>query len=1052
MRKSLLLGIAAMALCWGNVSETKASMSYYDVVVDNVYYRISTDSLDEEHPDGYAYVSGLADYSVHDVTVKGYVEYEGLTYHVKSMQGSSFSGANVLRAVTIEEGIEEIGQYVFQNCDSLVSVTLPSTVYSLGKYTFSGCGQLTSVNLPEGITQLRDYTFRNCYSLREITLPQSLTAIGNYVFDSSGLTSITIPSNVASIGTGAFDDCDNLKDFQCDAVTPPTLGSSSFLPQNVVITVPQGSAEAYYSASYWSERIIINGEPLHLTLNVQTPGGLADMILSQTANFRDVNELTVTGSLNDEDFNTIKSRLTGLLSLDLSGTDVTAIPEELLYNNMIIRSVVLPSQLQSIGNYAFYNCYSLENVAFPQTLTYLGSYAFYNCSSITEVEIPGTVYNILDGTFSYCANLQSLKLNEGLAYIGPDAFSNCSVLENVTFPTTLQTIMSYAFAHTSLQSAILNEGLTYLGYAAFYDCANLSKIEMPSTLLQCDDIFNGYDYLTEVVCKAAVPPMVENDWANSVPSGCTLYVPQLLINEYKQAEGWDGFGANIKPIEGYEPEGIYITTNSNVNVLADARPTNTPDLVIYADLGNNNTAGGKMSVENGGVFSVHDFMMQIDRDGYYYADYGNYKESNNTALLTNSQMRADSVMTQMGLYNDLWHFISFPYDVKVSDIAIADDTRWVVRKYAGENRAAGLMDTTWVNLTEDSVMHAYEGYIIMTDRDDDYYPMVVFPAQNNTNKNNIFSTSAVEIALKEYQAEFAHNRSWNLIGNPYPCFYDTRRMQFNAPFTVWNGYGYTAYTTTDDAYILQPFEAFFVQRPVDSGSITFAAEGRQLTSVAAENLLMAYANGQVKRSVINLTLGNEEYTDKARVVINGEAVRAYEMTRDASKFMSSNTAVPQLYSIEADGNYAINERPMGDGKVSLGAYFGKAGSYTLALANVSGENVTLIDLYENKKCNLNAGEYTFTAEQGTCNDRFVLDLATTPTGINGVTTGGDGTGVSVSDGVITVGNADGAAVEVYTIGGSLVGKTNAANAEFNVDGGVYIVKVGGKSHKVVVND
>ena len=69
-----------------------------------------------------------------------------------------------------------------------------------------------------------------------------------------------------------------------------------------------------------------------------------------------------------------------------------------------------------------------------------------------------------------------------------------------------------------------------------------------------------------------------------------------------------------------------------------------------------------------------------------------------------------------------------------------------------------------------------------------------------------------------------------------------------------------------------------------------------------------------------------------------------------------------------------------------------------------------------------------------------------------MTTGGDGTGVSVSDGVITVGNADGAAVEVYTIGGSLVGKTNAANAEFNVDGGVYIVKVGGKSHKVVVND
>lgn len=1051
MRKSLLLCIVAVALSIGNALEAKAA--YYDVVVDNVNYRISTDSIDEQHRTGYAYVRGLADQAVQDLVIKGYIDYQDTTYHVKSIQGSAFSNVNSLRTVTIEDGLEEIGQNAFSYCDSLQSVTLPSTVYSLGQSTFYDCDNLEEVNLPEGITMLRDYTFYNCYSLKSITLPQSLTEIGSYVFRECGLTTMTVPANVTSIGVGAFDECYNMTSFVCDAVTPPALAGLTF-PSNMVIVVPEGSAEAYYNAANWNNYIIINGEPLHLTLDVQTPGGLADMILSQTENFRDVNELTVTGSLNDEDLNTIKERLTGLLVLDMSGTDVRAIPDYFLSGNINIRSIILPLQLESIGSDAFSQCSSLGNVVLPQTLTSIGSSAFNSCASITEMAIPGTVNSVQSYAFSYCSNLKSLTLSEGVASIENMAFGECTALENISFPSTLRTIENEAFLNTAIKSVALNEGLCVMGDGVFSQCVNLQRIELPNTLYRCNNIFWRCTNLTEIVCKAATPPVTDLDDWSDLPSNCTLYVPQILMNEYKQAKGWDDFGTNIQPIEGYEPENIIIAADREVNFLADARPTNNPNLTIHADFTNSTNTGGRMSVEKGDVFSVHYFTMQTDRDYYYLSATGNERENNNSALLTNTQMRADSVFNYMALYNDQWHFVSFPYDIKVSEIEVPSDTRWVIRKYAGENRAAGLMDTTWVDLTADSVMHANEGYIIMTNRDDNNYPVFSFMAQNNTNKNNIFSTGAVEIALKEYQSEFAHNRSWNLIGNPYPCFYDTRRMDFNAPFTVWNGYGYTAYSTIDDAYILQPFEAFFVQRPVDSSSITFNPEGRQLTSAVTEIQPAAYVSAAkaVKRSVINLTLGDETYTDKARVVINEDAAKAYEMTRDASKFMSSNTSVPQLYSVEADGNYAINERPMGDGKVALGTYFGKAGTYTLALGSVIGGNVTLIDLYEDKTCNLNAGAYTFTAEQGSYNDRFVLDLVGTPTGVDGLVGDQDGVNVSVSDGTITVGNAANATVEVYTVGGSLVGKADTTTAEFNVAGGVYIIKVGGKSYKVVVAD
>lgn len=1047
MRKSLLLCIVAVALSIGNALEARAA--YYDVVVDNVNYRISTDSIDEQHRTGYAYVRGLADQAVQDLVIKGYIDYQDTTYHVKSIQGSAFYNNDNIRTVTIEEGLEEIGQNAFDDCDNLQSVVLPSTVYSLGERTFYSCDALTTVNLPEGMTELRSETFRSCYALSNIVLPQSLTTIRNTAFRNCGLIEVVIPANVTIIEGDAFD-CASLTSLICEAVVPPTIDYYTFHENLRTVTVPKGSAEAYYNAAYWNQKIIINGEPLHMTLDVQTPGGLADMILTQTENFRDVNELTVTGSLNAEDLSTISSRLTGMYALDMGGTDVKAIPNNFMNSRSYLETIVLPSQLESIGSQAFDDCKVLGNVVLPQTLAQMGNYAFSSCTAMTEIEIPGSLSAIPSQAFEGCSNLRKVTFNEGLTSIGSSAFQDCTNIENLAFPSTLRFIDSWAFGYLQrITSVVVNEGVTRLGGAVFYDCNNLLKIELPSTLTDCGDVFSNCDNITELVCKAAVPPVT--NWNN----GCsaTLYVPQLLINEYKQAEGWDSF-TNIKPIEGYEPDNINIMPRVCVNFLSDARPTNTPDLTIHADFTNSTNTGGRMSVEKGDVFSVHYFTMQTDRDYYYLSATGNERENNNSALLTNTQMRADSVFNYMALYNDQWHFVSFPYDVKVSEIEVSSDTRWVIRKYAGENRAAGLMDTTWVDLTADSVMHANEGYIIMTNRDDNYYPVFSFMAQNNTNKNNIFSTGAVEIALKEYQSEFAHNRSWNLIGNPYPCFYDTRRMDFNAPFTVWNGYGYTAYSTIDDAYILQPFEAFFVQRPVDSSSITFNPEGRQLTSAVTEIQPAAYVSAAkaVKRSVINLTLGDETYTDKARVVINEDAAKAYEMTRDASKFMSSNTSVPQLYSVEADGNYAINERPMGDGKVALGTYFGKAGTYTLALGSVIGGNVTLIDLYEDKTCSLNAGAYTFTAEQGSYNDRFVLDLVGTPTGVDGLVGDLDGVNVSVSDGTITVGNAANATVEVYTVGGSLVGKADTTTAEFNVAGGVYIIKVGGKSYKVVVAD
>ena len=78
----------------------------------------------------------------------------------------------------------------------------------------------------------------------------------------------------------------------------------------------------------------------------------------------------------------------------------------------------------------------------------------------------------------------------------------------------------------------------------------------------------------------------------------------------------------------------------------------------------------------------------------------------------------------------------------------------------------------------------------------------------------------------------------------------------------------------------------------------------------------------------------------------------YEISRDAAKFMSDDKDVPQLFTLDATSKYyAINERPLGNGIVSVGIYTGKSGTYTLSLvdATVTADEVILTDKTDRKR-------------------------------------------------------------------------------------------------------
>lgn len=150
--------------------------------------------------------------------------------------------------------------------------------------------------------------------------------------------------------------------------------------------------------------------------------------------------------------------------------------------------IKLPATVRVIHDEAFRGSYNVRNVTLPNRLTYIGKKAFSG-STVILTHIPGTVKDISEMAFFQCKNIKQLTVGEGLETIGEGAFS-CSTLERITLPSTLKEV----------------------GKEAFYLCSKLR----------------------DVVCKAAVPPVLGQDALKDVDlSRVVLHVPAKSVDTYR---------------------------------------------------------------------------------------------------------------------------------------------------------------------------------------------------------------------------------------------------------------------------------------------------------------------------------------------------------------------------------------------------------------------------------------------------------------------------------------------------------------------------------------
>lgn len=568
-----------------------------------------------------------------------------------------------------------------------------------------------------------------------------------------------------------------------------------------------------------------------------------------------------------------------------------------------------------------------------------------------------------------------------------------------------------------MESLVLNEGLERLEDGSFNVCHLLTDVVIPSSVTFCSGAFSNCIGLKHLRVLAVIPPTTggSGPMSNVNLNDVTLHVPYWSTTEYLDASGWSQF-KTVEP--SYDmPQNIIINKDFDFALTQDIPEDYRPNINLvrtgngYTDKwGYSNCFHGNLTIGSRSKLPVNDFKMtyspyakRVMDQHYYDLDRGNDRwertSYNATSLIVKGEMRAENVNLEMLVQKKEWQFVCFPFDVNMSDITPLDPTtQWVIREYSGEKRAAQAMDETWVNVPSDGVLKAGKGYVMHCynknsfENSDDIAAFSVTPVKESVNRQAIFLSTDRTVALEENLSEFEHDRSWNFIGNPYPSYYDTRFLDFTAPITVWNRRigKYMAYSPVDDKYILCPGESFFVQRPVDQESITFLNGGRQTYRYArtleVEESLSRPTMVLAPRKVYNILLNGEESVDRTRIVINESATFEYELSRDAGKFMGGNPEGSLLYSLNGDVRYAINERPLGGGIVDLGMSIGLSGTYTLSLAEVSEDEVYLLDRETGKTVLLTAEGYTFTAAAGEVTSRFAILFSNNVTGIEAVET------------------------------------------------------------------
>ena len=386
-------------------------------------------------------VTSLGEWAFHKCTsLESFVIPSG----VKSIPKCLFYDCSKLNSVTIHNQVASIGSSAFFGCSILKTLSIPDSVQTIGYYAFGGCNELETINIPDGVTKIPEHAFLSCYALKKLDIPQSVTEIGRAAFDHctslgkdsdgtiaipdvtaigsetfrgcSALTSLALPQTVTSIGDTAFQGCSNLE----------------------TINIPSGVKLIEHDTFRDCEKL----KDVTIPADVTSIGDRAFEACKTFKNIKIPEGVTTIGKNAFED-------CTKLETVVIPST-ATNIYDSAFKNCQKLKSFAFPIGTTQIYSSVLSGCENLESVTIPERVTKIWGSAFYGCSKkLKSVQLPSTLQTIGFQAFCDCDQLSEITIPKSVASIGQSAFGSCTKLESVMLAKDfVPTIAEGAFSKT----------------------------------------------------------------------------------------------------------------------------------------------------------------------------------------------------------------------------------------------------------------------------------------------------------------------------------------------------------------------------------------------------------------------------------------------------------------------------------------------------------------------------------------------------------------------------------------------------------------------------
>ena len=409
-----------------------------------------------------------------------------------------------------------------------------------------------------------------------------------------------------------------------------------------------------------------------------------------------------------------------------------------------------------------------------------------------------------------------------------------------------------------------------------------------------------------------------------------------------------------------------------------------------------------------------------------------------------------------------WHWISLPYNVKISDIQNGVyGADFIIQEYNTAERAewkdniAANNNSAWRLMDKSETLLAGKGYILAVNNEKSSYDLTFVSATDLNVVADVFNGNNVDYP----NDDVPESANWHLIGtgmygtaNSYSAVNYVAKPDATGADYTYHFLGKELASNFNPTLLgvggLEPYTAFFVQH---TGDYSFS-KAQPAQNAAPRR---ARAEEVVEQYYVNI-VGMAD-TSHTAIFLAEDGSDDYVVGKDFLHLGASGISL-QLYTLQGESTLSFNYLKREDRTVLVGGYVAQSGKYTISLdGNGEASSVLLYDMETGLVADLLNENYEFEAEKGILDGRFSVIISYAA---------GDGPATELENdmtmGVVAV-NCDGIArfeglsigenVAIYDVVGRCVTQFVAESdkADVMLTTGIYMLYHNGETVKFVVN-